>query len=154
MSAVAKHAPTVARLLLGLVFLVFGLNYFVPFLPAQPMPPERALAFLGGLEASGYVLPLIKAIEVAAGVALLANRFVPLALALLAPIIVNIVAVHTVLMPAYPLAGGLLALELFLAWSYRAAFAPMLRARVAPTTAAAASHAATTASPPLAVAGR
>jgi hypothetical protein len=128
-SVVAKWAPTVARTLFGLVFVVFGLNYFIPFLPPQPAPPEAALPFLGGLAASGYVFPVIKVIEIGAGLALLSNRFVPLALTLLAPILVNIAAFHFVLAPSYGMPLALLALELYLAWTYRAAFAPLLRAR-------------------------
>ena len=136
MSLFHKWAPHVARVALGLVFFVFGLQYFLHFLPAPPAPPEGALAFLEGLTAAGYVFPLIKVIEIAAGVALLANRFVPLALTLLAPIIVNIAAFHFLLAPSYPLPIAILALELFLAWSYRAAFLPMLRAHVAPAAVA------------------
>jgi hypothetical protein len=113
------------------MFVVFGLNFFLHFLPAPPAMPEKAVPFLGGLAASGYIFPIIKSIEVAAGIALLANRFVPLALTLLAPIIVNIVAFHFLLAPSYGLPSVILALELYLAWSYRSAFAPMLRARVA-----------------------
>lgn len=135
MSLLAKWGPVAARVVLGLAFTVFGLNYFFNFLPPQPHPPTEALPFLGGLAASGYVFPLIKAIEVAAGIALLSNRFVPLALTLLAPILVNIVAFHALLAPGLPVPLTLLALELFLAWQYRAAFAPMLRARVAPAAA-------------------
>jgi hypothetical protein len=136
MSALAKFAPHVARILLGLVFVVFGLNYFLEFLGPPPPMPERAMAFVGGLMASGYIFPIIKTIEVAAGFALLGNRFVPLALTLLAPIIVNIAAFHFVLAPSYGLPIVLIALELYLAWTYRAAFAPMLRARVAPSASA------------------
>jgi hypothetical protein len=79
--------------------------------------------------AGGYVFPLIKTIEVVAGAALLANRFVPLALTLLAPIIVNIAAFHFLLAPSYAMPVVLLVLELYLAWRHRAAFLPMLRAR-------------------------
>lgn len=122
----------IARLLLGVGFVVFSLNYFVPFLPAQPAPPADALPFLAGFGGSG-LLTLVKVIELVAGIALLTNRFVPLALALLAPIVVGILAVHLLLMPAgAPIAVVFLALELVTAWSYRAAFAPMLRARVTP----------------------
>lgn len=132
-----KWGPVGARVTLGLLFFVFGLNYFLNFLPAPAeAPPQAALTFLGGLTASGYVFPLIKAIEVSAGAALLANRFVPLALTLLAPIIINIAAFHFLLAPAYGLPIALLVLELYLAWSYRAAFLPMLRAQVAPAPAA------------------
>ena len=134
MSQLTLWGPRVARVLLGLPFVLFGLNYFVPFLPAPPPPPESAMPFLGGLMASGYIMPLIKTIEIAAGLALLSNRFVPLALTLLAPIIVNIVAFHFLLAPSYGLPTFILALELYLAFSYRGAFLPMLRARVAPAS--------------------
>ena len=120
------------RILLGLGFVVFAANYFVPFLPAQEPPPEAALPFLGAFAGSGF-LTLVKVIELGAGLLLLSNRFVPLALALLAPIIVGIVAFHALLAPAgMGIAIAFLVLELALAWGYRAAFAPMLRARVEP----------------------
>ena len=129
MAFLAKWGPVAARVTLGLIFFVFGLNYFIEFLPPPPAPPEPALAFLGGLMAGGYVFPLIKSIEVVAGVALLANRFVPLALTLLAPIIVNIAAFHFLLAPSYAMPVALIGLELYLAWTHRATFLPMLRAR-------------------------
>ncbi|PTL82689.1 DoxX family protein [Vitiosangium sp. GDMCC 1.1324] len=136
MSLVARWGPRVARTLLGLVFFVFGLNFFLHFLPQPPPPPKEAGVFIEGLMVTGYVFPLIKAIEIAAGLALLANRFVPLALTVLAPILINIAGFHFVLAPAPAMPIVLLALELYLAWSYRAAFAPMLRARVEPAASA------------------
>ena len=124
-----KVVPTVARLFLGLVFTVFGLNFFLHFLPTPPEPP-RALAFAGALFGSGYLFPLLKSIEVAAGLLLLSGLFVPLALALLAPVIVNIIGFHLFLAPGgLPIPLAVLAAELYLAWTYRAAFAPMLHAR-------------------------
>jgi hypothetical protein len=90
------------------------------------------MGFVGGLFASGYFFPLLKSIEIVAGVLLLSGRFVPLALAVLAPIVVNILAFHVFLAPGLALPLVILALELFLAWSYRGAFRPMLRARVVP----------------------
>lgn len=127
-----RHLAPVSRVLLGLVFLVFSANFFVPFLPAQPPPPPEAMAFAGALYTS-KLLTLVKIIELAAALALLSNRFVPLALALLAPIIVGIVFFHVALAPAgMVIAFGVLALELVAAWSYRSAFLPMLRAKVAP----------------------
>jgi putative oxidoreductase len=123
------HLP---RILLGLGFVVFAVNYFIPFLPPQDAPPPEALPFLGGFAGSG-MLTLVKVIELGAGLLLLSNRFVPLALALLAPIIVGILAFHLLLAPAgTPIAAVFLGLELVLAWGYRAAFAPMLRATVSP----------------------
>jgi hypothetical protein len=112
--------------------LLFGLNGFLHFLPAPPMP-DAAAQFGGALFATGYMFPLIKGTEVLTAILLLSNRFVPLALALIAPVIVNIVAFHAFLAPSgmiLPLV--LLATELLLAWSYRGAFAPMLKARVQP----------------------
>lgn len=128
---------TIARVLLGLGFVVFATNYFIPFLPAQDPPPPDALAFLGAFAGSGF-LTLVKVIELGAGLMLLSNRFVPLALALLAPIIVGITAFHALLAPAgIAIALVFLALELVLAWAYREAFRPMLQPRVAPSPLAA-----------------
>lgn len=119
---------TVARLLLGLAFLVFGLNGFFGFLP-NPEHSGAAGAYLGGLAASGYMFPFIKGTEVVVGVLLLAGRFVPLALTVLAPVMLNIVAFHLFLEPAsIALPLGLLVLHLYLAYSYRSVYAPLLTA--------------------------
>jgi hypothetical protein len=129
--SVRARIPAVARTLLGLAFVVFGLNYFLPFLP-QPAPPPDALAFAGALVA-GKILAITKPIEIAAGLALLGNRFVPLALTLLAPIEIGILAFHVVFEPSgLPLIAILIGFTIYLAWNHRAAFAPMLRARVEP----------------------
>jgi uncharacterized membrane protein YphA (DoxX/SURF4 family) len=129
MHTFSKHLPTAARLFLGLVFTVFGLNFFLHFLPMPPAPPHAA-AFAGALFASGYLFPLLKATEVAAGLLLLGGLLVPLSLAVLAPIIINIVGFHLFLEPSgLPIPLALLAAELYLAWSYRSAFAPMLHLR-------------------------
>ncbi|HEY8427666.1 MAG TPA: DoxX family membrane protein [Sandaracinaceae bacterium] len=140
-----NHFVTAARVLLGLVFVVFGLNGFLGFLPA-PELPGPAGAFVGALAATGYMIPLIKGTEVVAGALLLANRFTPLALVVLAPVIVNIVLFHGVLAPegmAMPL--FVLALELYLAWSYRDAFRGVLSAKAEPAAARASQKAARTA---------
>jgi hypothetical protein len=134
--SVRPKLPLVARTLLGLAFTVFGLNFFLHFLP-QPAPPAEAGAFLGAL-VTGKIMTVIKPIEIAAGLALLGNRFVPLALTLLAPVEIGILVYHGVFDPAgTPAVAVLMALTLYLAWAYRAAFAPMLRARVEPVAAAA-----------------
>jgi uncharacterized membrane protein YphA (DoxX/SURF4 family) len=129
--SLARQLPHAARIVLGLVFFVFGLNGFLNFLPQPPLP-EAAVPFISGLAQSGYLFPVLKSFEVAAGVMLLSSFMVPLALALLAPIVVNIALFHLVLAPNLPMVALLLSLELFLAWSYREAFAPMLRRHVAP----------------------
>ena len=132
MNLLVTKLPTVGRITLGLLFFVFGLNGFLNFIPQPPMP-EAAGAFAGALFKTGYFFPMLKSIEVVAGLLLLSNRFVPLALAVLAPIVVNIAAFHAVLAPNPVMVVLVLVLEIYLAWSYRAAFAPMLRARTSPT---------------------
>jgi hypothetical protein len=82
---------------------------------------------------TGFLFQLVKGTEVLCGLLLLVNRFVPLALVVLAPVIVNIVMVHVFLAPAnMAMAFVILALELYLAWAYRSAFRPMLAAQVTP----------------------
>ena len=131
MKHITHKLPTVARLLLGLVFFVFGLNGFLGFLPQPPLEGSAA-AFMGGLGAAGYLFPLLKGTEVLAGALLLGNRFVPLALTLLAPIIVNIALFHLLLAPGIGMVLFLVGTELYLAWSYRSAFRGVLSARAVP----------------------
>jgi putative oxidoreductase len=88
-----KVVALIVRILLGLVFLVFGLNGFLGFIPMPPLPPGPAGQFLSALFASHYVL-FISGVQVVGGALLLVNRYVPLALALLGPVIVNILAYH------------------------------------------------------------
>ncbi len=127
--------PTVARVLLGLPLVVFGLNGFLQFLPMPAMDGDAA-TFMGGLGAAGYFFPLLKATEIAAGLALLSGRFVPLALTVLAPIVLHIVAFHALVVGggvALPLL--MLALGSYLAWAYRSSFAGVLDPRARPTDA-------------------
>ena len=119
--------PTIARILLGLVFFVFGLNGFFNFIPQQALP-EKAVGFVTGLMSAGYFFPFMKSIEVISGALLLANAFVPLALLLLAPIIVNIFLFHTILAPAGFIMGLVLVLlEAYLAWTKKDIFAHVLK---------------------------
>jgi hypothetical protein len=131
--SIARHAATGARVLLGLVFFVFGLDGFLHFVPQPTEPPsEGAMALAVAMLRSGYMFPLIKGTEVAVGALLLANRFVPLALVVIAPVIVNIFAFHAFLAPSgVVLASVLVALEIALAWAHRSAFRPLLTARIA-----------------------
>jgi uncharacterized membrane protein YphA (DoxX/SURF4 family) len=133
MTTLRQKLPTAVRILLGLVFFVFGLNGFLHFLPQPPMP-AAAGAFVGGLASAGYFFPLLKGTEVVAGILLLSNRFVPLALTVLAPIVVNIVAFHVLLAPSPGMVALLLGAEIYLAWVYRGAFRSVLAARTAPTS--------------------
>ena len=123
---VSKILPLTVRLLLGAMFVVSGANKLVPFLP-QPVMPPTAMPFIGGLLAAGYMFPLLGSIEVIAGALLIAGRFVPLALTVLAPIIVNIALFHVLLAPGIGVVVFLLASELYLAWVYRDAFRGLLQ---------------------------
>lgn len=126
-----RWLPAVLRFLLGAVFFVFGLNGFLNFIPPPSEPPsDGAMAFGMALMQTGYMFPLIKGTEVLGGALLLANRFVPLALILLAPVVVNIVAFHAFLAPdSWVMTVAILVAELVLAWTHRSAFAPLLVAR-------------------------
>src|SRR5579885_3238408 len=108
-----KVAVKIARILLGLIFFVFGLNGFLHFIPMQPMA-GGAGAFLGALAATGYMFPILFAAQVVSGVLLLAGVCVPLALTILAPAPQGL-----------PLAIIVVILELWLAWSYREKFLPL-----------------------------
>lgn len=130
----ARHLPTVARFLMGLTFFVSGLNGFLNFIPQPSKPmPEGVMAFIGALMKTGYMFPLIAGTQVVVGALLLSNRFVPLALALIAPVVVNIVAFHVFLEPSgLAIAVVVLALEIYLAWAYRKSYCPMLAMRATP----------------------
>jgi uncharacterized membrane protein YphA (DoxX/SURF4 family) len=132
--AFTRVMPAVARILMGLMFFVFGLNGFLHFIP-QPKDAmsEGATAFFEGLTKTGYMIPLIFGTQTLAGALLLVNRFVPLALALIAPVIVNIIAFHLFLaLSSIAPAIVVLVLELYLAWSYRKLYQPMLAFRSQP----------------------
>ena len=94
-----KIVTLIARILLGLVFLVFGLNGFLNFLNTGPAPTGLAGQFLGALILSHYYW-VVAALQIAGGALLLVNRFVPLALVLIGPIIVNIICFHVFMNPS------------------------------------------------------
>jgi len=127
-----RYAPPVARTLLGLIFVVFGLNGFLNFIPVPPHEGAAA-TFMGGLAASGYFFPLLKLSEIAVGAALLSGRFVPLALTVLAPISINIFAMHAAMAPeGLGMATMVVALQIYLAWAYRASFRGVLALNAKP----------------------
>src|SRR5438477_11302328 len=106
-----KIVTLIARILLGLVFLVFGLNGFLNFLNTGPAPTGLAGQFLGALILSHYYW-VVAALQIAGGALLLVNRFVPLALVLLGPVIVNIILYHVFLNPT----GAPLAIVVVILW--------------------------------------
>jgi len=127
-----KSKPTIAaRVLLGIMFFGIGLNGLLRIVPL-PQAEGPAAVFMDGLTASRYFFPLLFVTHLLAGVALVIGRFVPLALTVLAPIIVNIAVMHLFVPSSGAetcLAALVTVLELFLAWSYRAVFRPLLSAR-------------------------
>ena len=118
--ALRRAMQTFARVSLGLIFFIAGLDGFIDVLPHPSRPlPERALLFAGALLKSGYFLPTLKGTELIAGALLLSNRLVPLAVAIIAPVVVSIFAFHLFLAPdGLALAVILVALEAYLAWIY------------------------------------
>ena len=129
-----KILANVSRFLLGLIFLVFGLNGFLHFIP-MPTPSGVAGQFFGALFVSNYLVPIF-GLQVTSGALLLVNRFVPLALTILAAIIVNILLFHVLMNPA----GLGLAVFVTVLWgvvfaSVRSAFAGIFQARVEMNTA-------------------
>jgi uncharacterized membrane protein YphA (DoxX/SURF4 family) len=133
-NVIVRYLPTMVRVLLGILFFVIGLNGFLNFLPQPSAPlPAEATAFIDALTKARYMLPLISATQLVVGIMLLSNRFVPLALALLAPFMVNSIAFHMVLEPSgRPMAFIVLALQLYLVWVYRNSYRTMLAPRTSP----------------------
>ena len=127
-----QRIPSILRTLLGLAFVVFGLNYFLGFLPQPKSLPPEVIGFMGPFIGAKY-MGLIKTIEIGSGLLLIGNRLVPLALTLLAPILVGITWFHIQLEPSgLTLPVILVAIEIALAYFYRDAFAPLLQARSEP----------------------
>jgi putative oxidoreductase len=123
-----KTALLIARILLGLIFLTFGLNGFLHFIPAPP-PTGVPLQFVMAMLASRYWM-VIFGVQAICGALLLVNRFVPLALVALAAEIVNILAFHIFMgAPGLPLAFGVAVLWAFVAWGNRQHLAGIFVAR-------------------------
>jgi putative oxidoreductase len=126
-----RTASTIARYLAGLIFLVFGLNGFLNFIPLPP-PGGIAAQFMGALYASHYLM-VIFAFQIVAAAPLLVNRYVPLAPAMLAPVIVNILFFHALMAPSgLPLAVFVAVLWAVIFVDVRPAFAGLFQARLQP----------------------
>ena len=125
-----KITSVIARFLLGLIFLVFGLNGFFHFL-SMPAPTGVAGQFMGALFVSQYLV-VVFALQLIGAVLLLINRYVPLAFAILAPIIFNILLFHSLMAPSgLPLALVATTLWILVFLGVRSAFAGLLQPRVA-----------------------
>ena len=132
-----KIALIIVRTLVGLLFVFGSVMYFMMVMGVVPMPPVEGptKTFNEGLAASGYFFTLLKVTELVCGLLLLFGRFVPLALVILAPIVINIFMVHVFLdRSGLPVAVFLVAATIFLAYCYRDAFKPLLSSKYTPAT--------------------
>ena len=111
---------SIARILPGLSYLVFGLDYFLHFIPYEPHHTGRVAAFKAGLMGVGYFYPMIKSIQIVGGISLLINRYAPFFAVVLFPISINVFLYHTILVPSGWWMGVLLLIpNLFLGYAYR-----------------------------------
>ena len=131
-----KIVAIICRILLGLMFIVFGANILHPFLPPQPMPPAGSppAQFMGVMMPSGW-MGHVGFFQVLGGVLVLIGGTTPLGLCILGPIIVNILIFHTLLMGGHGIAAGLVALvlEIVLIYAYRNNFAGIFTFKAQPT---------------------
>ena len=115
-----KKVTIICRIVLGFIYLVFGLDYFLHFIPYEPHHTGKVAAFKAGLIGVGYFYPMIKSIQIIGGVALLINQYAPFFAVVLFPISVNVFLYHTILVPSGWLMGVLLIVpNLFLGYAYR-----------------------------------
>jgi putative oxidoreductase len=122
-----KIVATIARYLLGIIFLIFGSNLFFHFLPNPPMPPGPMADFSTALFASHYIL-IVGIFQVVPAILLLINRFVPLALTVLAGVIINIDLTHMLMAPSgLPIAALVTILWFLVFYQYRSAFFHLFR---------------------------
>lgn len=124
-----KIAVLVVRILLGLLFLFASVSFFLKLFPV-PEVQGKMKVFNEGLAASGYMLEVVKFIELICGIAFVSGFFVPLATVVIFPIVVNIFLVHAFLAPeGMPVASFVLLANLFLAYAYREKYKPLFSAK-------------------------
>jgi putative oxidoreductase len=123
-----KFVYIAARVIVGLIFLIFGLNGFLQFLPLPELPPAAG-EFMGGLMKAGYFFPLLKATEVVCGILFLTNRFAALAAVIIAPISLNILLFHVFLEPTGSPVGIVLTVGTFvIAWENWSKYSQLFKA--------------------------
>ena len=129
-----KIAVAASRFVLGLGFVVFGLNILHPFLPQPPMPDGSLPAQFVGVMGPTHWMALVGLFQLFGGAFVLLGRTAPIGLTLLGPVLVNILAFHILLMGGAGIAPGAVfsVLELFLIYSYRDYFAPIFTVHAAP----------------------
>ena len=122
-----KTATIISRVLVGLIFVTFGLNMFLNFIHMPPPPEGPARELMTALFLSHY-LSVVGALQVVGGILLFTGRWTPLGLALVGPVIVNILCFHVLMAPTgLPLAIVVSLLALFLLWRYREHFAGLVK---------------------------
>jgi putative oxidoreductase len=125
-----KIAMIIVRTLMGLLFLFGAVAYFFNLVPPPTDLPAKLITFMTGVEATGYLMTLIKLTELVCGLAFVSGRFVPLATVVIAPVIINIFLVHLFMAPAgIGPAIFLVLANCFVAYYYRESYAPLLRAK-------------------------
>ena len=130
-----KILVLICRILLGLIFVVFGLNGFLHFIPMGPPPPAGSLPanYMGSLTASG-IMSIVYGLETLGGVLVLLGGTVPLGLVILGPVIMNALFFHLLMLGGHGIAAAAVSalLELFLVYAYRANFAGILSTQAQP----------------------
>ena len=127
-----RIAAMIARYLLGFMFLVFGLNGFLHFIHQPPPPSQLAIQFFMAVSASHFMV-LVFAVQVIGAVLLLSGRFVPLALTILAPVIVNILNYHFTMDPSGMVPGLVAAILWFVVFiPIRSSFSALLLSKPSP----------------------
>ena len=121
-----KITVLICRVLLGFLYVVFGLDYFLHFIPYQSLHTGAPGALVAGLKGTGYIYPMMKSIQILGGLSLMFNRYAPFAAVVLFPTSLNVFLFHTVLVPSGWYMGVLLlGPNLLLGWGYRKYYAGM-----------------------------
>ncbi|MEO9801704.1 MAG: DoxX family membrane protein [Reichenbachiella sp.] len=124
-----KIITIIVRVLLGLLFVFASASYFFELAP-QPQLTGDMKTFNDGLDASGYIMPTVKAIELICGIAFIVGRFIPLATVVIFPIAVNILGVHAFLAPeGLPIATFVFAATVFLAYKHKGHYNMLLQSK-------------------------
>lgn len=125
-----KTTVLIFRLLLGFIYLVFGLDYFFHFIPYQALHTGKPGALVAGLKGTGYIYPMMKTIQIAGGLSLMFNWYAPFFAVVLFPISLNVLLFHTILVPSGWLMGlTLMVPNLFLGYAYRENYKGLLAAK-------------------------
>jgi len=125
-----RIATIIVRILLGLMFLFASVTYFLQMMPPPPPMQGNTKIFMDGLNASGYIMNFVKAIELICAIAFLSGRFVALANVVLFPIVINILMINLLHMPdGAPIAIAVFAAQVFLFYAYRHKYADVVSAK-------------------------